>query len=63
MSNEYAVHICDKCRAPTYPGDHYYDVLGNILCDDCIKDCGEYAEEPDWDAVRYDDERGDRYDA
>lgn len=31
-----AVHICDWCGAPIYPGEKYLDV-GDLYCEECIR--------------------------
>lgn len=32
------LRICCSCGAELYEGDFIYDISGEILCEDCIKD-------------------------
>lgn len=35
---------CDWCGKTILDGDEYFDVHGEILCDECMSDCRRYAE-------------------
>ena len=30
--------ICEECGDIIYGEDYYYEILGNIICEDCIED-------------------------
>jgi hypothetical protein len=38
------VHTCLKCDAEIYAGDGYYDIDGEIWCEECVTDCRTTAE-------------------
>ncbi len=34
----HAVFSCDYCYRGLYEGDEYYDIEGEVYCEDCLKD-------------------------
>lgn len=34
---------CDWCGEPIYDGDEYYDLGGERVCSDCIRNCQKMA--------------------
>lgn len=34
---------CDWCGAEIFIGDHYFNIHGEILCEDCVDDCKKEA--------------------
>ena len=37
--------ICDDCDNEIYTDEYYYDILGNIICEDCIENSKKIAYE------------------
>lgn len=31
-------YVCDRCCAPIYEGDTYYELEGNIYCIECVRE-------------------------
>jgi hypothetical protein len=36
-------HWCEACQSPIYEGETYYDMFGDILCEECVKNCKKQA--------------------
>ena len=38
-------YTCEWCGDPIYYGDEYYDLGGDKVCEDCIRDCRRTADD------------------